>query len=355
MARRLALTLVVVTSLLITATAHAEQRRIPHAASQATQHTTAEIQLAPQVALPRPVRRVPFRTNPARRARSGKGGRSAKPARVGPPRTAVSSSFDFAGPTLADAPAFPPDTMGAVGPSQFIVAVNGGLRSYAKATGTPDGVLNVGMDTFFSSVMTPPVASNFVSDPHIRYDRLSQRWMIVIIDVPGGAAAQENRVLLAVADGPVISAATVWSFFFFNEDAGGADNLFADYPTLGVDANALYIGMNMFTLAGAFSKTNMYVVRKSSILGAGPLVVTRFDGAVGTGAGPFTPQGVDNFNPGATTGYFIAVDNALFSQLDVRAVSNPGGTPTISGNLTVSVPTTRFPATVDHLGNTGGT
>jgi hypothetical protein len=244
--------------------------------------------------------------------------------------------------------------MGSVGPAQFVVAINGRFRSYDKATGLADGALNADPDVFFSAVMTPPVATNFTSDPHIRYDRLSQRWIIVMIDVPGGAGTVENRVLVAVSDGPVLTGATVWTEFFFNEDAGGPDNLFADYPTLGVDANALYIGMNMFTLAGAFSKTNMYVVRKSSILGAGPLVVTRFDGAVGAGAGPFTPQGVDNFAPGATTGYFVGVDNLVFSQLDVRKVTDPGGTPVLSANLVVTVPTTRFPIPVDHLGNTGG-
>ena len=273
---------------------------------------------------------------------------------AGPPRTAVTSSLNFAGPTFTDSGAFPPDTMGAVGPSQFVVAINGRFRSYNKATGAADGALDVSPDTFFSSVMTPPVATNFTSDPHIRYDRLSQRWMIVMIDVPGAAATLENRVLVAVSDTPVITGSTVWSFFFFNEDAGGPDDLFADYPTLGVDANALYIGANMFTLGGAFSKTNMYVVRKSSILGAGPLVVTRFNGAAGAGAGPFTPQGVDNFAPGATTGFFIGVDNSVFSRLDVRTVTDPGGTPTLSGDLAVTVPATTFPAPVDHLGNTGG-
>ena len=45
----------------------------------------------------------------------------------------------FTGATLADTGSYPPDTMGAVGPSQFIVAVNGRLRSFAKATGLADG------------------------------------------------------------------------------------------------------------------------------------------------------------------------------------------------------------------------
>ena len=41
----------------------------------------------------------------------------------------------FLGATFADCLAYPPDTMGAVGPSQFIVAVNGRIRSFNKNTG----------------------------------------------------------------------------------------------------------------------------------------------------------------------------------------------------------------------------
>jgi Divergent InlB B-repeat domain len=343
-------------ALFVAPVAHASQRGTPEAGSVGVKRTMLEIATAGVLAPPSPHRTLPFRTNPSRRSQAAQPGVSGPaPAPASRARTAVTSTLNFAGPTLTDSGAFPPDTMGAVGPSQFIVAINGRFRSYDKATGVADGALDVDPDVFFSSVMTPPTASNFTSDPHIRYDRLSQRWIIVMIDVPGTVGDQENRVLVAVSDGSVITGSTVWTFFDFAEDAGGPnESLFADYPTLGVDANALYIGMNMFTLAGNFSKTNMYVVRKSSILGAGPIVVSRFTGATGTGAGPYTPQGVDDFDPAETTGYFIGVDNAVFGKLDVRKVTDPGGTPTMSGDLAVTVPATAFPIPVDHLGNTGG-
>ena len=71
---------------------------------------------------------------------------------------------------------------------------------------------------------------------------------------------------------------------------------FADYPTLGVDANALYIGTNNFTMgnAGTFANTTGYVVNKANLL-ANTLTVTAFRGlATTTVAGPLTPQGVSN-------------------------------------------------------------
>ena len=259
-------------------------------------------------------------------------------------------STTFLGATLADTGAFPPDTMGTVGPTQFIVAVNGRIRSFNKTTGVADGVLNVDSDVFFASVLTP--GPNFTSDPRIRYDRLSGRWYLVIIDVPNGGTVP-NRTLLAVSDSATITGTTVWTFFFFQFDL---TTQFADYPTLGIDANALYIGANMFSAsAGSFTRTDAAVVRKSSVTSGGPIVVTLFPGlATGTGAGPYTPQGVDNFDPAATEGYFIGVDNAAFSLLQVRRVGTPGGTPTLSGNLSVTVPSTTFPAPAPHLGNTGG-
>ncbi|HEX2913163.1 MAG TPA: hypothetical protein VH186_20340 [Chloroflexia bacterium] len=266
------------------------------------------------------------------------------------------TGVEFTGATLADTGAYPPDTMGTVGPGQFIVAVNGRIRSFNKSSGAADGVLNTDTDVFFNSVMTPPVNNNFTSDPKIRYDRLTQRWFVIIIDVPGQSGTLPNRVLLAVSDAAsngVITGSTVWTYYFFQGDSTN----FFDYPTLGVDANALYIGGNVFsTSTGSFVNTTGFVVRKSSILSGGPIVVTAFPNLLtsSTGLGPYTPQGVDNFDASTTVGYFIGVDNSSFGLLQIRRISNPGGTPTISGNLTLPVASTYYPLTVPHLGNTGG-
>ncbi|MCX6878732.1 MAG: HYR domain-containing protein, partial [Verrucomicrobia bacterium] len=274
----------------------------------------------------------------------------------------------FTGATLADCNAFPPDTMGTVGPTQFIVAVNGRIRSFNKTTGVADGVLNLSMDTFFNSVMTPVggvIVGNFTSDPHIRYDRLSGRWFVVMIDVPytnpSPLTTAANRVMIAVSSGATITGQSSFTFFQFRHDAvapAGDTGNFADYPTLGIDNNALYIGDNVFNSAGtAYTGSSGFVVRKSSILGAGPPVVTAFRGLVPNGSsdGPYTPQGVDNYDPAATEGYFIGISSITKGRLVVRRVSTPGGTPTISANIPVTVPSTAAPITVPHLGNTGGT
>jgi len=277
------------------------------------------------------------------------------------PKVAQTQSYNFLGAKQFDSIFVPPDTMGAVGPSQFIVAINGRIRSFDKLTGTPDSILDVTTDIFFQSVKTPlggGVTSNFASDPHIRYDRGSQRWYVVMIDTPdNGAAFLPNRVMLAVSSTPVITTTTVWNFFFFNPSSA-----FVDYPTLGIDNNAIYIGANIFNLSGtAYINADAYVVKKSSVQGSGPISVTLFNGiipnpgscTVPADDGAYTPQGVDNANT-ATEGYFIGVSFCFFSKLIVNRVSNPGGVPTLSPAIAINTAPTLGVGTSPHLGNTGG-
>jgi hypothetical protein len=243
------------------------------------------------------------------------------------------------------------------------VFVNGVIRSFNKATGVADGVLNTSPNAFFAPVETPvvaPIVLNFASDPQIRYDRLTARWFMTIIDVPckdpSCNRTAGNRLMIAVSDAAsagVITASTVWSLFFFQGDPVN----FLDYPSLGVDAKALYIGGNMFDSTGTqFLGCNGYVVNKASVLSGGPATVTAFPGMLSSPGtdGPLSPRGVDNFDPAANEGYFIGNSNLFFGSLVVRRISDPGGSPTISPNISITVNATSSPIPVAHLGNTGG-
>jgi len=300
----------------------------------------------------------------ARKGTVSKSGRATLNPQPLAPQT-LGVNFDtVTGPT--ETGAFPPDTMGAIGPTQFFVFLNGRLRTFNKTTGVADGVVNVDSDVFFASVTTPPpppLAINFTTDPQVRYDRLTGRWFLIMVDVPSANDIGDtpNRILIAVSDAAsagVISASTVWTFYFVQQDTvGGIPSTgdFLDYPSLGVDANALYVGGDMFdAAAGGFNNTAAFVIRKSSVLSGGPVVTTAFRDLIGTD-GPFEPRGVDNYDPAATEGFFIGASAAAFGRLILRRIGTPGATPTISANISVTVPSTSFPRSVDHLGDTGGT
>jgi hypothetical protein len=247
----------------------------------------------------------------------------------------------FLGPKLSESGFIPPDSQGDVGPTQVLVCANGRIKVYSKA-GVLGG-LNSDLSVFFNSVRN----NSGISDPHIRYDRLSARWFIVAINTQSAP----NRIVIAVSSGSEITSSASFTFYQFSANLPGALNGFADYPTLGVDKNALYVGMNMFNATlTAFIGTNGYVINKANLIG-GTLTTTGFTLLNGNVAGILTPQGVHNDDPSATEGYFIGVDAISYSLLVVKRVTNPGGTPSVSGNLNITVPTTVFPENVPHNGS----
>jgi hypothetical protein len=269
-------------------------------------------------------------------------------------QTVAAPTVDVA--TLADTGSLPPDTQGDVGPTQYFAALNGRFRTFDKSTGLVDGVINADSDVFFSSV----AASAGTSDPRVRYDRRTKRWFVIMINV-----ALPNRYLAAVgntvATNGTITAATTWAFFQWTNTrtqggVGGAAACLGDYPTLGLDEDALYIGVNQFCGSGlaslSFDSTSLYVLNKASLTG-GSLAVAQFDGVLPSAAssGIFTPQGVDNFDANTDAGYVIGVDNLSFGTLLLRRVSGPGAAPSLSADLTVAVAATSVPVTVPQQGN----
>lgn len=282
--------------------------------------------------------------------RGGPSGGLRNPQTVGTSFRAVDMLETLEGPPGMQTIVIPPDTMGDVSPTQVLVCLNRRIKVFDK-TGTV-GALNSSTDNFFATVRN----GSPTGDPRVVWDRTSQRWFVVMFN-----SATPNRILIAVSNGATITSGgppgpSSFTFFQFQQDMVGTQpnsdtGFFADYESLGVDANALYIGtiiLNGNTVVG----TTGWVVRKSDLL-MGTLTVTAFRQlAVGTGAGPDRPRGVTNDDAAATEGYFIGGDNSMFGRLVVRRVTNPGGAPAISGNIFVNVPATANPINVPAQGST---
>jgi hypothetical protein len=277
---------------------------------------------------------------------------------VAPALAQTASATNFAALDFTVSGGFvPPDTHGDVGPTQYIAAINLRVKSFNKATGTADGVLDVALQTFFASVSG--CAGACLSDPRVIYDRIAQRWVIVIINVAFGPTGG-NRVLIATSDSATITAGTVWTKYFFQQDLvtpAGNTNLLCDYPNAGLDANAIYIGCDMFDNNFYYGST-VFVVRKSSVYSGGPIVVSTFRNLIAggptnpTGAGPNTPKGVTNFDPAATVGYFIGEDNASFGVLQLLKITSPGTTPVLAATTPLTVASFRNPIPVPAKGST---
>lgn len=109
------------------------------------------------------------------------------------------------------------------------------------------------------------------------------------------------------------------------------------------------------TCSGEVQNTTAWVIRKSSVLGTGPIVVTAFRQCFpsATGAGIYAPRGgVTNPDPTATTGCFIGSDNSTLSHLVIRRVTNADTTPVMGPSVNITVPATVRPVNVPALGST---
>ena len=175
---------------------------------------------------------------------------------------------------------------------------------------------------------------------------------------PGVRRPVSNRVLIAATDTSTITGTTVITKFQFDNStvAPASANSFADYPTLGIDAQAMYIGVNVFSTAtSSFVRTDGYVVRKSSCCRAG-----RWWSPRSGGSRPEWARARSRLRVSTTTTPRRTRATSLAWTTPCSACSNsdgsrtPGGTPSISSNIPITVPTTTFPARVPHLGNTGG-
>lgn len=176
----------------------------------------------------------------------------------------VKLGISFEGVSQYDGASFgrnfiPPDTMGAVGKTQYMETTNGAYAVFDKATGTRTSLVS---DVAFWST-AGQTGSN--GDSRVMYNASADRWIAISF----GANAKDIQI--AVSD--TSDALGPWKSTKFEGYAGLGFGATADYPTLALDRNAVYIGTNDFapaTAGGAnsFRGTTLNVIPLDSLFGA---------------------------------------------------------------------------------------
>ena len=138
------------------------------------------------------------------------------------PRSPQTVGVTFKGVDLSESLYIPPDSMGDVGPTQVLMHENGRIKLFDKA-GNADAGLNATDAVFWASVAAG------ISDPEVRYDRLSGRWFINAISI---AETTNNRIVIAVSSDATITSQSSFTFYYFNVGtvASGDAASFCDYP-----------------------------------------------------------------------------------------------------------------------------
>jgi hypothetical protein len=162
----------------------------------------------------------------------------------GAPSNMVAASTDwFEGVMIGQATGLrwhPPDTVGAVGPNDYVQAVNDGLGIYDKLTGAEKKVMPV--NALWAGFGGPCEQYND-GDPTVNYDVLSDRWVVAQFAIT--ATPYKQCVAVSTSSDPL----GTWYRYEFDH----GNTLFPDYPKLSVWPDAYYETFNLFTsrFAGA--------------------------------------------------------------------------------------------------------
>jgi PEP-CTERM motif len=200
----------------------------------------------------------------------------------------------------------PPDTMGAVGTTQFMETSNGSVAIYNKSTGAL--LLREKASDFWIRMGL----SGSSGDQRILFDHYTNRWIV------NGFCAATNEVCIGVSD--TADALGTWKGTKITAFATGT----ADYPTLSVTQNGVLIGTNNFT--PSFSGTSLFSIPKADLFGGAPTVanMSRFNATGGAGVNDrgFSIQGATNWT--GETGNTHNVFTVSNQQFDLFAYSVNG-------------------------------
>jgi hypothetical protein len=185
----------------------------------------------------------------------------------------VQVGLNFTGSSyLTNSQALPPDPNGVIGPTRFMEFVNGSVAVYNRTNG-----ISVQRKTdvkFWSDaglIISPDAG---VTDPRVIYDPNSQRWFATQVDFDASLAAsggdptsEANDFLLAVST--TSSPTGPWKGFLFQADPD--NGYFADFPTLGVDSNAVYISGDFYSSSVSMGP-GLVSIPKADLVSATPTI-----------------------------------------------------------------------------------
>lgn len=228
------------------------------------------------------------------------------------PASAASLLFGFEGTTQLGNCALnqcfrPPDTMGAVGTNHYLESSNGSFQAFNKNTGAL--LQTWAMPNFWANA---GLNNGGLGDNRVMFDTISNRWMVI------GFSGNTNIINIAVS--ATDNALGAWNGTSVTVVPSGT----ADYPTLAIDRDAVYIGTNNFT--PSFSGTSLLVIPRASAFAAGGPTTTGLTQFDTTNAGPDKGFAIQGVNSTDTDGVGrIVSDSRIANNSIAYDITNPGG------------------------------
>jgi len=200
----------------------------------------------------------------------------------------------------------PPDTDGAVGPNNLMVAVNSQVVIQDRAGATLSAVTLAG---FWSSLGVPDAF-----DPRVIYDPYGQRW---IFSAASGENSAGASILIGVSQGTDPTGA--WNLYKVPVDPSGAD--WGDYPTLGFNKQWIVVQANLFTVSGdVFVKSVIWAFDKADLYAGGTGKYTVLKPTSG-----FTQLPATTYDPNLATMYLLESKSGGSAELRLDTITGAVG------------------------------
>lgn len=216
----------------------------------------------------------------------------------------------------------PPDTMGAVGTTQYLETNNGSITVYDKSTGAVQS--RVSMQTFWANA---GLAGGAGGDQRVLFDHYTNRWIMT------GFGSSGNRINIGISD--TANALGTWKSTQIVGTAQGVAGTL-DYPTLSLDDKGVYIGTNNFN--PGFTGTSLFVIPKASLFVGAPSLTGMTNLTTGT-AGPdngFAIQAALNWQGNPSNTASVIADSRDFNAqvfYKLNGVNAAGATQTASAQI----------------------
>lgn len=167
----------------------------------------------------------------------------------------------------------PPDSNGTIGPDYFVEFINGEFACFNRTD--PTTVFRESDAIFWGDAGVSLTSSQAISDPRVIYDPLTQRWFASMVDFDANASdptTEANDFLLAFS----VTSDPTGDWHAFKIRADPTHFYFADFPTLGVDSNAVYLSGNMFHGGNNNIGPNLLSIPKTDLLNSNITTRTYF-------------------------------------------------------------------------------
>ena len=182
----------------------------------------------------------------------------------------VSIGRNFTGSTFGlNSQSLPPDSGGTIGPGRFMEFINGTVAVYNSTNGA--SVQRKTNLKFWTDAGVLLSSETVTTDPRVIYDPVSKRWFAVQVDFNGSAGdptAEANDFLIAVSK--TSSPTGQWKGFLFQADPD--NGYFADFPTLGMDSNTVYISGDFYSAGEQPRGAGLVSIPKADLIAATPTI-----------------------------------------------------------------------------------